>query len=212
MKQIILAVIIVTTILACNSNNTTKTNAYTATRESTITSATPTVDSTTYIAFAHKVVAALASKDYAQLTALSDSATPITLSPYGYIDTATAMQLMPAVMVDLLGKPMHKQLYWGNQDGSGSKIYLKIADYFNQYVYNVNFKDSSTTTYNASISKGNSKNNIAEVFTASKYIEYYKAGTNPKYDGMDWNALRIVIGLKHNKPYLQAIVHDQWTS
>ena len=57
---------------------------------------------------------------------------------------------------------------------------------------------------------GNSLNNLIEIYPSADFVEFYYGGSE-KYDGMDWRALRLVFEEYKGKPYLIAIVNDQWT-
>jgi hypothetical protein len=49
------------------------------------------------------------------------------------------------------------------------------------------------------------------VYRGDSYSEFYFPGFDPKYDGMDWRALRLVFKKENEKLYLVGIIHDQWT-
>jgi hypothetical protein len=87
-----------------------------------------------------------------------------------------------------------------------------VFQYIDKFVYNADFLNAEKTAYNQVIGKGNSLNNLGEVFPNHPFIEYYFSGFDEKYAGMDWTSLRLVFKLHQGNYYLVAIVHDQWTT
>ena len=57
---------------------------------------------------------------------------------------------------------------------------------------------------------GNSLNNLQDVYPDHNFVEFYYPGTD-EYGGMDWYSLRLVFDDYQGKPYLVAIINDQWT-
>lgn len=58
---------------------------------------------------------------------------------------------------------------------------------------------------------GNSLDNVKEIYPDADYTEFYFSGFDPKYDGMDWQKLRLIFKTKAGRTFLIAIIHDQWT-
>jgi len=107
---------------------------------------------------------------------------------------------------------------WGFQDGSGDPININIHDYFSRYVWNYPYDNNATVTLinnsNDFHSQGNLINNMLSFYNSSQYriVEYYQAGTDPSYGGMDWTSLMIVLKSQGaNQWSLVGIVHGAWT-
>lgn len=134
----------------------------------------------------------------------------VRFSPYGYINTANDVKLSKQEFIAKL-KSIDK-LPWGNYDGSGEPIKLTVIQYFDKFVYNADFLNAEKFSVNKVLGKGNSKNNLEEVYKGCDYTESYFPGFDKKYEGMDWCALRLIFKKHEGKYYLVGTVHDQWTT
>ncbi len=88
---------------------------------------------------------------------------------------------------------------------------MSIKNYFGKFVYDEDFLNAKQKSINEFLGSGNSLNNLREVFPGSDFTEFYFPGFDPKYEGMDWRTLRLVFKTENNRPWLIAIVHDEWT-
>lgn len=101
---------------------------------------------------------------------------------------------------------------WGNYDGSGDVIRLTAQQYLEKFVYNADYLHAEKIGYDQIIGKGNSLNNLNEIFPKHPFIEYHFSGFDKKYSGMDWTSLRLVFKQYQSNYYLVAVIHDQWTT
>lgn len=143
------------------------------------------------------------------LASLAHPVKGIRFSPYTYIDTVKSVVLKP-VDFEKLDTTIYRK--WGVYDGEGSTIRLRFMEYYRQFVMNRNYIATKEISVDTLPKRGNSLNNIREVYPNAKVIEYYVPDSNPKTGGFDWHALRLVYEKYENKWYLVAIVQDQWTS
>ncbi|HJZ23064.1 MAG TPA: hypothetical protein VJ201_01270 [Candidatus Babeliales bacterium] len=144
-----------------------------------------------------------------KLSVIAHPVKGIRFSPYSFVDISNDIVITANPLVDIFDD--EKKYLWGAYDGSGEPIELTFNEYFTQFIYDKDFANAKMVSYNASIVKGNRKNNIHEVYPNSTFVEYHFPGYDPKYEGMDWKSLRLVFEEKDNVWYLIAIVHDQWT-
>ncbi len=107
--------------------------------------------------------------------------------------------------------PDKKVYTWGIYDGSGLPINLTSAEYYNKFIYDVDFINAPEISYNRIIGKGSTINNAFEIYPNTIIVEYHFSGFDPKYEGMDWRSLRLVFEEKDTVWYLIGIIHDQWT-
>ncbi len=149
------------------------------------------------------------NKNYTSLIQYIKADSGLRFSPYGFVNTNTDIVLKPEQFRSLLNDST--KLVWGHYDGSGDDIYLSLTEYFDKFVYNADFLKPEKFSLNQSASKGNSLNNIMEVYPNAEYTESYFSGFKKKYAGMDWQALRLIFTMEGGKYYLVGIVHDQWT-
>ncbi len=159
-------------------------------------------------AVADRVVAALATGSPEALVAFVHPDSGVRFSPYGYVDTQNDRVLDAGT----LSSPDEAgQLHWGQFDGTGEPIDLTIREYFERFVYAVDFADAPELGFNTRIGKGNSLDNAPEVYPDGIRVEYHFPGFDAKYAGLDWRSLRLVFEHKNNCWYLTGIIHDQWT-
>ena len=88
---------------------------------------------------------------------------------------------------------------------------LTVRQYFDRYVYDVDFLNAELKSINNYHSQGTDLNNINEAYPGCDVVEFFFSGFEKKYSGTDYRALRLVFTIKDNKPYLIGIVHDEWT-
>jgi hypothetical protein len=86
-----------------------------------------------------------------------------------------------------------------------------FADYYGEFVYDVDFENSHIIGNNTVIKSGNTINNILEAYPAGAFVEFHYKGFEPQYEGMDWKSLRLVFEQNGGVWYLVGITHDQWT-
>lgn len=100
--------------------------------------------------------------------------------------------------------------FWGYYDGSSEEIYLTPSEYYEKFIYSKDFKNAKEVGYNEVLSSGNVVENQFKVYESPIIVEYYLSG-EPKYEGLDWQSLRLVFE-KYEKDWkLVGIIHNQWT-
>lgn len=157
---------------------------------------------------AQAAVGALKARDWAKLSAMAHPDKGVRFSPYAHVDQKdlvfTAEQLKTLYA--------EKRLYdWGTFDGSGEPIHLSFADYYQRFVYDVDFAAAPKVGYNEAFGKGNTIDNSREFYPQAVVVEYHFPGFDPKFEGMDWKSLRLVFEQKDCTWYLVGIIHAQWT-
>jgi hypothetical protein len=212
---LILAVCIIT---ACNQNGK-KANETSADTSMPVTPVIEQKDSlsaegnaqadTLLLQTSHTILTTLKQKDFQTLSGFIHPGWQLLFSPYAYIDTTHSQVLSPYELQAAAKKS--SVLTWGTYDGSGEPIKMNIFQYFDKFVYNKDYLNAKEKSVNKFIAGGNSLNNLKGIYPGSDFTEFYFPGFDPKYDGMDWQTLRLVFRKENNKLYLIAIVHDQWT-
>src|SRR5208282_3238008 len=106
-----------------------------------------------------------------------------------------------------------KQVYvWGHEDGSDKPMRLTPPQYVERFVLNRDFRHADEIHFNEYITRGNTKNNIAEVYPGSKTVEYFiRPSVVNGAPSNDWVALTFIFENAGHRWYLVGIVHDQWT-
>ena len=162
-------------------------------------------------AMAKQVLAVLKDKDYESFARFIHPVEGVRFSPYGYIDTAAGKVFSAGAFLDELSKKPQTKITWGRYDGTGEPIVLTIDDYFKKFVYDADFLNAPKNSLNEMIGKGNSLNNLTDIYKDCNFTEHHFPGFDQKYNGMDWRSIRLVCKKYNNKIYLVGIVHDQWT-
>lgn len=166
---------------------------------------------------ADKILFALKNKDMAALSGYVHPQKGLRFTPYSYINTATDRLFMVSEIPDLFSGTT--RYHWGSYDGSGEPMDLTFTDYCAKFVYDKDFLAAPQIVYNQVLQRGNSINNIEEVYPQGVSLEYHFSGFVAEYEGMDWESLKLVFEQEETssgqqsdaKWYLVGIIHEQWT-
>lgn len=172
----------------------------------------PVYEDSASAGFARMILGLMKAKDYKSLAEHFHPDEGVLFAPYGFIDTAGNRRFSRASFLALVSDSTGKPLNWGSYDGSGLPIELTWPDYASKFVYNADFLNAPEFSVNSLKSRGNSVNNIDQVFSGHQYTESYFPGFDEKNAGLDWASLRLVFKQKDGRLYLVGVVHDQWTS
>lgn len=156
-----------------------------------------------------EVLETLESNDYTAFSTYISPSKGLVFSPYAHIELSSSKRLLPEDFLEAIDK--NWILTWGKYDGTGEPIKLSVKEYLTKFVYNADYLNAERTGVNEIIGKGNTLNNLKEVFPNSEFIEYHFNGFDTKYKGMDWKSLRLVFEREGGNLRLIAVVHDQWT-
>lgn len=156
-----------------------------------------------------EVINAIKTKDFNKLAGFVHPTKGLRFSPYDNIDIETSNVFTADEVKNLLKDD--KVYMWGHYDGSGEPIELNFSDYYEKFIYDVDFANPQIIGNNVVVSYGNAIDNIKEIYPESYFIELHFKGLDPKYEGMDWRSLKLVFERENDTWYLVAIVHGQWT-
>ncbi|MBW7651806.1 bZIP transcription factor [Anoxybacillus sp. ST4] len=165
--------------------------------------------SSSLLSVALDAVTALKNKDMNALASYVHS-NGVRFSPYGHVDVQNDLQFSASQLPSLLSSTQVYQ--WGVYDGSGDPIQLTFQDYFDRFVYDVDFANPHMIGNNVVVGTGNMINNIQQVYSNSSFIEFHFTGFDPQYNGMDWRSLRLVFEQENGQWKLVGIIHDEWTT
>jgi hypothetical protein len=170
--------------------------------------ATPRNPEQDVLARAAEVVVLLKNQDMVGLAEYTHRVRGIRFSPYSAIQTDDLIFFKEQIAA-LMGDAT--VYHWGIYDGSGMDIDLTFADYFADFVYDVDFASAPQIAVNQRLGPGNTIDNSAEVYPGDMIVEYHFPGFDPQYDGMDWRSLRLVFKYCQGNYDLVGIIHDEWT-
>lgn len=158
---------------------------------------------------ASDVIAVLKDKQMTALAAYVHPQMGLRFSPYAFVRDID--QIFPADKV--AGLMADSTVYtWGVYSGSGASIDLTFADYYSQFIYDVDFANAPELSLNHRLGVSTSMDNSFEFYPGAMNVEYYFPGFDPEFQGMDWRSLRLVFMEDNNTWYLVGIIHDQWTT
>ena len=163
------------------------------------------------IQFARQVAWSIKQRDFALLSTVVHPQKGVRFSPYSYVHMTERDLVFSANQVAGFSSDATTYL-WGSYDGSGAPINLTPQDYFNEFVYDVDFAQPEQLGLNQVLGKGNTINNITEAYPQAVFLEFYFSGFDVQYGGMDWRSLRLVFEKIEDVWYLVGIVHDEWTT
>jgi hypothetical protein len=63
----------------------------------------------------------------------------------------------------------------------------------------------------APMGTGNTPPNLAQVYSGDAIVEFNTPGSDPKYGGMDWRSLWVVLRRLEDRWVVVGIVHGAWT-
>lgn len=154
---------------------------------------------------AKQAIEALKNRDMVQLASMAHPEKGVLFSPYGFMGEDKVI-LKAEQLSGALTDPTVR--HWGSFDGTGDPIDLTFAAYFERFVYSHDFAAAPQISYNQP---------IKEIYHAEEFepssimVEYHFPGFDPKYEGLDWQSLRLVFEQQGQTWYLVGILHSQWT-
>jgi len=174
--------------------------------DSTDTVAAPKID-TTLLPVSREILKLVKEKNYAALSKYVHPKNGVRFSPDAYVDIKNNVKFTAK---QLSGINANKKYTWGAHMGSGDPIYLNVGEYFDHFVYHVDFLENAQISQNEILGSSTRLNNLEEVYRDCDFTEFYFKGTDANH-GMDWESVRLVFKTEKDQPYLVAIIHDQWT-
>lgn len=161
------------------------------------------------LARAAYVILLLKNQDMTGLAEVVHRNVGLRFSPYAYVRPSD-MIFLKSQIAGMMDDPT--VYHWGIYDGSGMDIDLTFAEYFADFVYDVDFASAPQISVNQRLGMGNSIDNSQEIYAGNMVVEYYFPGFDPQYEGMDWRSLRLVFKYCQGNYDLVGIIHDEWTT
>lgn len=212
MKKLIISIFILSFVVACKKNADQSTAGKIDSTSQIKTDSTSAVQNTVKKEEVLKktndeILQALKAKDYKTFASFIHPQKGITFSMYAFIQPKEDKHFSKTEFEKF--QPTKTLFTWGAQDGSGDLHKTTINDYMGNWVFSKDFAVSQYS-FNSFQGKGNSLNNLSEVYPKKDFTENYIKGSE-KNGEMDWKTLRFVFEEFQGKYYLIAVVNDQWT-
>lgn len=96
-------------------------------------------------------------------------------------------------------------------DWSWEPINLNFKDYFDKFIYDVDFSTAPEKILNKVVQRWNIINNIETFYPGSQTIEYYFSWFDSQYEWIDRKSLTLIFSKTWNNRYLIWISHWQRT-
>jgi hypothetical protein len=167
---------------------------------------------------ADEAIQALHDNDWQRLSELVHPDRGLLLSPYAYVEIDEAVVLSPSE-VEAIESDDSVRMF-GYTDGEGAPIEKTSEAFITNRLLDRDFSDAHRGEPGEVIGRGNTLNNVPDVFRRSddaqqndeevNFVEYHDPGSD-EFDGMDWASLRLIFRFEDGAWYLIAIVRDQWT-
>ena len=155
------------------------------------------------------VITALKDKDLVALSTFVHPVSGVRFSPYAF--TSDANLVFTAQQV--IGLFSDSTVYtWGQFSGSGTSIDLTFAEYYSQFIFDLDFASLTQLSLNHRLGVSTSMDNSQEYYPNSMVVEFYYPGSDPQAQSLDWRSLRLVFTESGGTWYLAGIIHDQWTT
>lgn len=209
MKALPIFAVALLLIASCTNRSSQQGEGQTDSLATEIDSTNTTVIRTDLTQVSKAVLTEFKNKNYEALVQYIHPDEGVRFSPYAFIKTETDVHLSAADFLAAVNS--NEKRIWGSADGTGDDINLTTKEYFEKFVYDVDFLEPETFSVNESIASGNSINNQEKIYPGAQYTESHFSGFEEKYSGMDWRALRLIFKQVNGNYYLVGIVHDQWT-
>lgn len=168
-----------------------------------------TTDDTVLLERVEEVLQALADQDADALCKLVHPQRGVTFTPYSTVDPENDLCFLP----DALKKAFSDRstYLWGFTDGKGDHINLTVSEYISRYVYNEDYRNAPVVSIDQIVASGNAMENVQEVFSDCRFVEYYFPGVKPELENFDWCALKVVMAPYAEQWYLVGLIHSEWT-
>lgn len=159
---------------------------------------------------AHAAVAdvldALARKDFRRLATFTGDE-GLLLSPYVMIDDGD-VRLSRTEVENCATNPQVR--HWGDKDGSGDPIEASCNRYFDEYVWNADYRQADEVLYNEPRQRGNDINNNHNFVPDGIVVELHIRGKSLETE-LEWKSLRLIFRKSERGLSFIAITRDVWT-
>lgn len=153
------------------------------------------------------VIQTLKDKNYKKFADFIHPEKGVRFSMYGFVNPKEDKFFSKAEFEKY--QPTKTIFTWGTMDGSGDLYKATIDEYFTKWVYSKDFV-TGQVSFNEFQGKGNSQNNLKEIYPKSDFTENFIKGSEANAE-IDWKSLRLVFEEFQGKYYLVGVVNDQWT-
>lgn len=155
------------------------------------------------------VVCALRQQDYGTLAAFTHPEKGVSFTPYSTVDPDSDLTFSQEQVIRL--KQDSNVYRWGIVDGRGSPIDMTWFEYFNRYIFNVDYSQAPQIGVDQIMMRGNALENLTEAYPEGRFVDFCFPQLDQANEGLDWCSLRLVFESGQSGWYLVGVVHGEWT-
>lgn len=156
------------------------------------------------------VLDALKSRNYTTLSQLVHPDEGLTFTPFSTVDRESNLSFTPDQIASFPGDST--RYVWGITSGQGTPLDLSVSDYFDRYVFNTDYTKSPQIGIDSVLRAGNALENVSDVYSGARFVEFHYPGLDPKNEGYDWCSLKLVFSWRENDWRLIGVIHSEWTT
>lgn len=158
---------------------------------------------------AFEVIQTIKCKNFDKLADYVHPEKGLRFTPYTHVDLEEDVVMTQEQVSNFFNND--KKYLWGVYDGSGTPIILTPAVYYDLFIYTQDFFQAEEVRFNKPVETLNTYENHYQIYENPIVVEYYFSGFNPRFEGMDWESLRLVFEEYEDEWKLVGIIHNQWT-
>lgn len=151
----------------------------------------------------------LQQQNWSALAAYVHPERGVTFTPYSTVEPRTDLNFSAAQIKSLA---QDQTVYsWGFEDGRGDPIQMTAQQYYQRYVYDKDYTQAPEIGIDTIITAGNALENLIQVYSGCRFVDFSFSSSDPVNDGLDWSSLKLVFQMEEGRWYLVGIVHGEWT-
>ena len=104
-----------------------------------------------------------------------------------------------------------REYAWGVGNGSGQLIQATFPRYYARFVFDHDYTRAPLRVANAPVRSGNTPSNIATAYRGAEWVEFRFPGFEPRFEGMDWASLWLVLRRQGDEWFIVGVVHGSWS-
>jgi len=152
---------------------------------------------------------AIQQRDYASLAAWIHPERGVTFTPYSTVNVNSDLNFNPSQVKKFAGDT--NRYVWGTVPGTGDLIQMTPEEFVSRYIFGADYTQASKIGIDKINISGNALENVTEVYSDCRFVEFTFPAVEAGGQGQDWNSLKLVFAPSETKWYLVALIHSQWT-
>lgn len=152
------------------------------------------------------VLRVIQNRDYKTLSNYVDPVRGLTFTTFSTVDCGVDLTFTRS-QVSGFAKDIGRYT-WGVVPGSGEVLSMTPEEYFDSYVFNVDYTQATRIGVDRLNITGNALENVAEAYPTCRFVEFTYPGSG---QGQDWCSLKLVFSHDQSMWMLVGIIHGQWT-